>query len=189
VWVRIPSELLNGKHEEKTNNSRLPFQKSLVFILVKYKIKKEELVKIINESLSIAEVCRRLNIRVAGGNYKTINDKIKKWQINISHFTGQGWNVGERFKNFHKGYKLEDVLIKNSPYLSTNNLKHRLYREGVKEKKCEDCNIKQWNNKEIIFELDHIDGDNSNNCINNLKILCPNCHSQTPTFRGKKRKQ
>ena len=51
--------------------------------------------------------------------------------------------------------------------------------------KCWSCQITEWNNKEIIFELEHIDGNSSNNELNNLSILCPNCHSQTLTYKGK----
>ena len=56
---------------------------------------------------------------------------------------------------------------------------------GIKEEKCEECEIKEWNGKSISFELEHIDGNRFNHKIENLKILCPNCHSQTKTYRGK----
>lgn len=52
--------------------------------------------------------------------------------------------------------------------------------------KCEECKVEQWNGKRLPMEVDHIDGNNKNNNIDNLKILCPNCHSQTPTWRKKK---
>jgi 5-methylcytosine-specific restriction endonuclease McrA len=70
-------------------------------------------------------------------------------------------------------------------YKNTSSLKIRLYNEGLKTKQCEECGIVEWNGSEISFELDHINGVNNDNRIENLRILCPNCHSQTKTFRGK----
>lgn len=147
----------------------------------------EKLNEVVSSSFSVANVCRELGLKPCGGNYKTINNKIKEWNIDISHFTGQAWNQGDRFVNFGKKYKLNDILIENSPYNNTTHLKERLYKENYKKKECEECHITSWNNKEIIFELEHINGIPNDNRINNLKILCPNCHSQTSTFRNNKR--
>ena len=155
---------------------------------MRYKHTKEELNNAVKKSLSIANVCRELNMKTCGGNYKTLQSKFKEWDIDTSHFTGAAWNQGEKFKPFGKKYELNEVLIKNSPYKSTTKLKKRLYSEGYKEKKCEECGITEWNGKPLTFEMDHINGDNTDNRLENLKILCPNCHSQTPTFRNNKRK-
>lgn len=167
---------------------RLLFYFFYVFINMRYKYIKEELENAIIKTLSIAGVCRELGIKPCGGNYKTLNSKIKEWGLDISHFTGSAWNQGEQFKKFGKKYKLKDVLIDKSPYKSSYHLKERLYKENLKSKQCEECGLTEWNGKEIKFELDHINGDNTDNRIENLKILCPNCHSQTPTFRNKRRK-
>jgi len=64
-------------------------------------------------------------------------------------------------------------------------------KKWVKEQKnntCEGCGLNQWNDKPLVMEVDHIDGDVNNNNINNLRVLCPNCHSQTPTWRKRKTK-
>ena len=83
---------------------------------------------------------------------------------------------------------LRDILEGKHPQYQTFKLKKRLYAEGLKENKCEVCGISEHNNKSIECELDHIDGDKTNHSYKNLRVLCPNCHSQTDTFRFKRGK-
>lgn len=144
---------------------------------MKNNLTKIELEKIVSESLSIADICRKLNIRPIGGNYKTIKFKLNLWNIDTSHFTGSAWNVGTRYKNIKKKIPLNEILIENSTYLSTRSLKNRLINEGLKEYKCEKCGIHEWNNEKIVLDLHHINLNNLDNRIENLILLCPNCHS------------
>ncbi len=65
----------------------------------------------------------------------------------------------------------------------------RLFKEGIKKEQCENCNNTHWLNKKIPLELDHINGNNTDNRIENLRILCPNCHALTLTYRGKNKKK
>ena len=152
---------------------------------MKYTYTKENLEKAIKESLSIAEVCRKLKIRPVGGNYKTLHSKIKEHNLDTSHFTGAAWNKGLKFKP-NPPKKLEEILTKDSTY-SSNNLRLRLIKEGLKEEKCEICKNSTWLENPIKLELHHIDGNNTNNLLENLQILCPNCHSFTDNFRGSKK--
>lgn len=144
---------------------------------------KEEYEIAIKNAKSIAQALRNLGIKDRGGNYRIIKNAIDKYQIDTSHFTGQGWNVNLNF-NPNTKIKTEDLLVENSNY-NSYKLKKRLLSEGYKEKKCECCGLTEWQGKEIPLELHHINGDNTDNRIENLEILCPNCHALTDNYRGR----
>jgi len=81
---------------------------------------------------------------------------------------------------------LEQILIENSKYINGTNIKKKLYKEELKEEKCELCGIGNiWNNKKLTLQLDHINGVHSDNRIENLQIICPNCHSCTENYCAK----
>lgn len=80
---------------------------------------------------------------------------------------------------------MEEILIIDSPYTNTNHLRQRLLSEGIKEYRCECCNRTEWLGKPIALELHHINGVKNDLRIENLQILCPNCHSFTDNYRGK----
>lgn len=80
--------------------------------------------------------------------------------------------------------KLEDILVKGSDYQS-NKLRKRLLKEGIFLRICSKCMGTNWNGKEIPLELNHVNGDNSDHRLENLELLCPNCHAQTDNYRGK----
>jgi hypothetical protein len=144
---------------------------------------KESIQEAVVKSTSIAGTIRSLGLVVAGGNYNSIKGLIEKYDIDTSHFTGQQWNKGQ---NFGPKRPIEDYLNNTYP-IKSYKLKERLYKEGLKAESCEVCGISEWQGKRIVLELDHIDGNHFNNMLSNLKILCPNCHSQTDTYRFKKR--
>ena len=83
---------------------------------------------------------------------------------------------------------LDEILSGDHPHYQTLKLKKRLIKEGILENKCSCCGIVEWQNKPIALQLDHISGDNSDHCLENLRLLCPNCHSQTDTWCGKGKK-
>ena len=150
---------------------------------MKYRFTKEDYEKAAKVSLSYAGMARYFGIVAKGGNYATIKRKIKEYNIDTSHFTGMGWNVGLRFKPM-KRYELKEILQKDFPY-NTPKLKQRLIEEGIKEYKCECCGNTEWNGQPIALELHHINGDRNDNRLENLQLLCPNCHAQTDHYRGR----
>lgn len=119
----------------------------------------------------------------AGGNTKTLKKLAEKNGIDFSHFLGKRINLGRKTWNH---IPLEDWLKKGVIVKSTY-LKKKLISAGIIDNICVECELHDnWNGLPIELELDHIDGDKSNNLLDNLRLLCPNCHSQTPTFRGRK---
>lgn len=79
----------------------------------------------------------------------------------------------------------EEILEGKHPYYQTLKLKKRLIKENIFENKCDSCGITTWNGNEIVLHLDHINGDCSDHVLDNLRLLCPNCHSQTDTWCGR----
>ena len=141
--------------------------------------------EIVAKSTSIAQVIRKCGLVAAGGNYRTTKERMKKLNLDTSHFTGQAHNSGKVL-----GHKrpIEDYLSNNCR-VQSYNLKKRLLKEGYFKHVCYKCNLTTWNNLPIPIELEHIDGNHYNNNIDNLTILCPNCHAQTDTYRGKNQKR
>ena len=133
---------------------------------------KENLEEVVKTSISYAECLRKMNLVVAGGNYSNLQRNIDKYNIDTSHMLNQAHNAGKEIKPFEELSK-------------PHNIKMRLIRELGHQ--CTECKNTTWNDKPITLELEHIDGNNRNNSRENLTILCPNCHSQTSTWRNRKR--
>jgi hypothetical protein len=146
------------------------------------------LVEAVKSSSSIRQVIKKLGLVEAGGNYTQVQFYIKQLQLDIQHFTGKGWNKGLLFKP-STARELSSLLIKDS-HVQSYKLKKRLFKEGLKKEACEFCGwSKQSLDGRIPVELDHINGDRFDNRIENLRILCPNCHSLQATHRGKNKKK
>jgi hypothetical protein len=137
-------------------------------------------------SKSIRNILKKLNLVPAGGNYSQITRRIRELNLDVTHFTGQGWNkngIGTR-----KAQELDLLLVEDSDTQS-HKLKIRLFKERIKVPKCELCGWAQMSQDgRIPVELDHINGDHRDNRLINLRILCPNCHSLQSTHRGRNKK-
>ena len=145
----------------------------------------EQFIEAVKSSLSYAEVIRKLGLKPAGSNYDTVKRKISELNLSSSHMTGQAWNQGARFRPVQQARPLSEVLVKNSTWVNSNNLRKRLLKEGLKEHKCECCGNSEWMRKPIALELHHVNGIKDDLRIENLQILCPNCHAFTDNYRGK----
>lgn len=148
---------------------------------MRHKYSLEHLKDVVKNSRSIREVLQNLDIVPAGGNYQTIKNKIASNNIDTSHFGGQAWNKG---KKIGPKRSLEEYLS-NTKTIQSWKLKRRLLNDKIFDRKCYNCNKIQWLNQPIPLELHHIDGDNQNNNLTNLTLLCPNCHALTDNYRGK----
>ena len=152
-----------------------------------HKRTKEEFEEAAKQSRSIAEMCRTLGLMPWGGNYRLMHNAIERYALDISHFTGQGWNAGLKFKPFEEK-PMNEILVKGSTYQSFK-LKRRLIKEGLKNAICECCGLSEWQGATIPLELHHLNGDNRDHRLENLQLLCPNCHALTESYRGKNKKK
>ena len=146
------------------------------------KYTKNDIENIVLNSRSKRECLLKLNLKPYGGNYRVLDKYLNLYNINTNHFLGQGWNVG----NSPADIKPIEKYFNNEIPITSYKLKKRLLRDGIKSNKCECCKLELWNNKPIPLELHHINGNNSDNNLSNLMLLCPNCHALTDNYRNRK---
>jgi hypothetical protein len=148
----------------------------------------EDLHVAVEKSTSVRQVLAKLNLKEAGGNYAQIKKFLKIYKVNTKHFTGRGWSKGMRGIGRPR-LELKDVLVNNS-YFQSFKLKKRLFAAKMKPEHCEMCGwSKRSGDGRLPLELDHINGDSNDNRLENLRVLCPNCHSLQPTHRGRNRRK
>ena len=135
------------------------------------------------QAKSVAGTLRLLGLRAIGGNYKTVHRAISELELDTSHWTGKGHRKGTRIPMV-PAQPLSVLLVAQSHY-KTSKLRLRLLSEQVFPHKCCECGLAEWRGGPIPLELDHRDGDNTNNLLENLRLLCPNCHALTDTYRGR----
>jgi len=146
-----------------------------------------QLIGAVKNSTSFRQVLSKVGLIQAGGNYDQIKKYVKELSLNTSHFKGKAWNKGLRGQ-LRPIIPIANVLVSNSNFQSYK-LKKRLFSEGLKHPRCEECGwARRSTDGRLPLELDHINGDRHDNRLENLRILCPNCHSMQPTHRGRNRK-
>lgn len=141
--------------------------------IAKWKLfSEDEIREIVKQSRSYRDMAERMGYNPNGGSTnQTMKKIIEKYNIDISHFLGQGWNKENYdYTKFQEGIKMHNGSATNPLIV-------------LRGRKCENCGLEEWLGQPINLEVHHIDGDRTNNNLGNLQLLCPNCHSYTPNFR------
>ena len=158
-------------------------------------IAERDLVEVARTALSMAHVLTHFDLPTVGRAHHELKRRLRDLAIDTSHFRGQGWSRGETEKTHptvaSNAEKLrlpdDEVFIENSPYLGGGQLMvKRLLAQGWTYQ-CRECAISEWCGKPLVLHLDHINGIHNDNRLDNLRLLCPNCHSQTETYCNKTR--
>lgn len=154
---------------------------------------KEKLEPIVKKCKTFSDVFRKFNNTntVHGGSSFYLRNKIKELNIDTSHFDMYHKQKGSKTTGIR--YSMDEFIdrfLNISPaFIRTSVLKDKLIGFGIKNYECENCGNKgEWQGKKLILQLDHINGIRTDNRIENLRILCPNCHTQTTTYCGKNNK-
>lgn len=136
-----------------------------------------DFIKAVKESLCYSDILKKLGVRVHSYYYEKIKEEIKRLNLDTSHF--------KKLPTNFSSIKTEDILQLNGRNIKSHALKKRLIKEGLLRNECYICNLTTWKDKPISLQIDHINGNRFDNRLENLRILCPNCHSQTDTFAGR----
>ena len=136
-----------------------------------------EFIEAVKNNINITNVLRELNLGTNSRNFFTCCKKIKELNLSTEHFQMK------QKHNFHSK-NLNLILTENS-FTNTTHLKKKLIKSKLLENKCQICHIENWLDNPLTLQLDHINGIHKDNRLENLRLLCPNCHSQTPTHSGK----
>lgn len=139
-------------------------------------IDEQKFIEVCNTASSMAQASQ-----ILGLHFNTF----KKYAIKFGCYKPNQGGKGVKGEPCPSAYNLQDILNGKHPEYQSFKLKNRLIKEGIKENKCECCGISEWNGKPLNLELHHIDGNSCNHLLDNLQLLCPNCHSQTDNFRSK----
>lgn len=152
-----------------------------------WSISTEEFADLVSRSNTIADILRYFSLNNKGGNHNTVKRRAKEENIDLSHIVlGKGSNKGKRFTP----RKTDQEYFCENGTVNRNSVKKRIIRNNLIPYQCAGCGLKDmWNNKKISLQLEHKNGIPNDNRLSNLCFLCPNCHSQTDTYAGKRFKK
>lgn len=147
-----------------------------------YEVTDEQFVNLIKNSANISEVLFKLGYSIRGNSwgFSQVRRRMTDLNLDYSNFKGKSTAL----KQIEHKINPDSLLKENSKH-NRNVLRRYLIKNDLIPYKCAICGITEWNNKTLSLELDHINGINNDNRLENLRFLCPNCHSQTSTYGSK----
>lgn len=151
-----------------------------------YQVSDDEFKAIVANAYTYSDCLRALGLGTKGGSSTDVlKRRIEELHCSVEHFDR---SKGKNKSSHNAKYTIDEILVENSSYANISSLKNRLLKETDIEYKCAICGIESWNNLPLSLHLDHINGINNDHRRENLRFLCPNCHSQTSTYAGKNQK-
>lgn len=141
-----------------------------------------QLIEAVKSSFAMLHVLEKLGLKVPG-SYNTVRKHVKRLQLDTSHF-----NVDRSKRKPQPNAPLEKILCVDSSF-DYGYIKRRVLRAGLLGTICATCGISDWCEKKLVLHMDHINGIKTDNRLENLRLLCPNCHSQTGTYCGRNLKK
>lgn len=160
------------------------------------RVSAEDLRALIEESTSFAQTLVKLDLPTVGRAHHELKKRVRNLGIATDHFTGPGWSRGKTSRTHPSIARVakahtrsdDEVFIENSPETKGPAIARRLVAKGWSYA-CALCGTSQWMGKPLVLHLDHINGVHNDNRYVNLRLLCPNCHSQTDTYCNRRRPQ
>jgi hypothetical protein len=148
---------------------------------------KQMLEEAVSKCKSFTQMVTYFGLKQSGGNWAGMKNRVIKNNIDYSHFSRDGKQMSRPAKwNSIEDY---DRIWDSNKQINTNAIKNGLIRLGVLKNICSSCGISEWNGKPIKCEMHHKNGNRWDNRLENIYMLCPNCHSQTDNYKGSKNKK
>lgn len=161
--------------------------------MTRHRYTKELLAPVVATARSYADVLRRLGVPASGGNHRTITARIAEFEIDTTHFRGQAWARGTTQETDpavrHVTQRIrhtDEQVFRDGSLVSGVRLRKRLICLGRKYV-CAECKRSRWRRRTLVLHVDHINGVHTDNRLENLRFLCPNCHQQTETWGNRRR--